>query len=67
MSIHKIIEVSTMSHQSWEDAAQKAVDEASKSVKNIKHVYIRDLMAEVENNRITAYRAHAKITFEVST
>lgn len=65
MSIHKIIEVSASSNTGWEDAAQQAVDEAARTVKNIKHLYIEDLIAEVDDNKITSYRVHAKITFEV--
>jgi flavin-binding protein dodecin len=66
MSIHKIIEVSTSSSAGWEDAAQQAVDEAARTVKNIRHLYIEDLMAEIDNNKITNYRVHAKITFEIT-
>lgn len=65
MSIHKIIEVSASSPTGWDDAAQAAVDEAARTVKNIKHVYIQDLIAEVEDNKISSYRVHAKITFEI--
>ena len=65
MSVHKIIELSCASDTSWDDAAKKAVAEAARTVKNIKSVYIRDFVADVEDNRITRYRVHAKVTFEV--
>jgi len=65
MSVLKVIEILAHSKESWEDAAQKAVDEASKSVKNIKSVWIQDQSCEVENNKITGYRVNAKITFLV--
>jgi len=65
MSIHKIIEVSSKSDQGWEDAAQRAVTQASKTVKNIKSIYIQDMLADIENNKISAYQVIAKITFEV--
>jgi dodecin len=35
MAIHKVIEVLSQSEKSWEDAAQKAVKDAAKSVRNI--------------------------------
>jgi flavin-binding protein dodecin len=47
-----------------EDAAQKAVADASKTIRNIKSVYI-EVQCVVENNKITQYRVIAKITFEV--
>lgn len=65
MSVLKVIEILAHSKTSWEDAAQKAVDEAAKSVKNIKSVWIKDQSCEVENNKITSYRVNAKITFVV--
>ena len=45
MSVHKIIELSSASEKSWEDAAQKAVSEASKTVHDIKSIYLRDMVA----------------------
>ena len=67
MSVLKVIEILANSPSSWDDAAQKAVDEASKSVKNIRSVYVNELNARVENNKIVEYRINAKITFEVDS
>ncbi len=65
MSIFKIIEVSALSNKSWEDAAQMAVADASRTLRNIHSVYIKDFLADVENGKIVGYRAVAKVTFEV--
>ncbi len=65
MSVLKVIEVLAKSDKSWEDATQMAVTEASKSVKNIRSVYIAEMSAEVEGKDVVAYRINAKITFEV--
>ena len=67
MSVHKVIEVLAQSKEGWEDAARLAVREASETVKGIRSVYVKEMMAVVENNEITAYRMNAKITFEVET
>ena len=67
MSVLKVIEILANSSSSWDDAAQQAVDEASKSVKNIKSVYVNELNGRVENNKIVEYRINAKITFEVNS
>ncbi len=61
----KVIEVLSQSDKSWEDAAQGAVTEASKSIKNIKSIYIQDKSAKVVNNKITKYRITAKISFVI--
>ena len=65
MAVLKVIEVLANSEKSWEDAAKKAVDQASKSVKNIRSVYLNEQSATVENGELTDYRVNVKITFEV--
>lgn len=62
-SVVKVIEVLAESNKSWEDAANQALKKASKTIKNIKSIYIKELEAKVDNNRITQYRINAKISF----
>ncbi len=59
----KVIEVLSQSDKSWEDAAQNAITEAAKSIKNIKSIYIQDKSAKVIKNKIVKYRITAKISF----
>ncbi|MCM4154331.1 dodecin domain-containing protein [Arenibacter sp. N53] len=66
MAILKVIEVLANSNKGWEDAAKKAVEQASKSVKNIRSVYINEQSATVKDNKIDDYRVNVKITFEVN-
>jgi len=66
MSVHKVIEIMAESDKSWKDAAQNAVTQASKSVKNIKSVWLKDQSATVKNGEIDSYRVHCRITFEVN-
>jgi flavin-binding protein dodecin len=65
MAIHKIIEVLSQSERSWEDAAQRAVADAGKTVEHIKSIWIKNFEAVVRDNKITEYRINANITFEV--
>lgn len=62
-SIAKVIEVIAESEKSWEDAAQKAVDEAAKTIENITEVWVGGMKAIVEKDKIVRYRVTAKITF----
>jgi len=59
----KVIEVLAQSDKSWEDAAAKAVKSASKSIKGIKSIYIVDMSAKVDGDKIVKYRINAKISF----
>lgn len=63
MTMLKVIEVLAESDKSWEDAAQSAVKEAAKTVRNIKSIYIKDFEATVKDDRIMQYRINAKISF----
>ena len=65
MAIVKVVEVIAESEKSWEDAAKQAVKEASKTVRNIKHLYIEHQQALVEKEKIVSYRVNAKISFVV--
>lgn len=61
----KVIELMSQSPKSWEDAAQEAVNEASKTLRNIRSMYIKEFTAEVNNEKITNYRINAKVTFDL--
>jgi hypothetical protein len=67
MKIVKVIEVIAASEKGFSDATQNAIKEASKSVKNIKSIYINEMKANVENNKIVSYAVNAKISFEVDS
>lgn len=64
MPVMKIIEVLAQSDKSWEDAAQQALKEAGKSVRNIKSLYVENMQAVVDDGRLK-YRLDAKISFAV--
>jgi flavin-binding protein dodecin len=62
----KVIEVLAQSKKSWEDAADNAIKEASKSVNDIKSINIVNTSAKVEKNKIVKYRITAQISFVVN-
>lgn len=63
MSMLKVIEILAESNQSWEDAAKQAIANASKTVRNIKSIYIENFEATVDGGQIRRYRINAKISF----
>lgn len=65
MSIVKVIEVMSNSTKSWEDAATNAVKHASKSLHNIRSVWVQDQSAIVKDGVITEYRVSVKLSFEI--
>jgi flavin-binding protein dodecin len=61
----KVIELLSQSSKSREDATQSAVNEASKTLRNIRSIYIKEFTAEVENGKVSNYRINAKVTFDL--
>jgi dodecin len=61
----KVIELMSQSPKSWEDAAQGAVAEAAKTLRNVRSLYIKEFTAEVDDGKVTNYRINAKVTFDL--
>ncbi len=64
-NVVKVIEVLSESDKGWEDAAQQAVQKASKTLKDIRSIYIENFEAKVEGDRIVRYRINGKISFRL--
>lgn len=65
MSIVKVIEVIATSEKSFDDAVRNAVKEASKTVKHIKSVNVKNMNARVEGSEVTTFAVTANISFQV--
>ncbi len=65
MSVLKVIEILGNSTESFEDAVNNIVQEASKTVRDIKSVYIQDMQVTVKENQIEEYRVNAKVCFGI--
>lgn len=64
-SIAKVIEIVAESEESFEGAVQNGLKEASRTVDNIKSIWVDNMTAIVENDEIVKYRVNAKVTFVV--
>jgi len=63
-SVYKFIELVGTSSESWEKAAAAAVNQASKSVRDLRVAEIGQLDVTIENGKITSYRAKVKLSFK---
>lgn len=63
-SVYKIIEVVGTSSESWEAAAQTAIDTASKSLKDLRVAEVIKLDMKIEDGKVTAYRARVSLSFK---
>jgi flavin-binding protein dodecin len=62
-SVYKIITLVGTSTESWEKAAAAAVEQASKSLRDLRIAEIEELDMHLENGKIIAYRAKVRISF----
>lgn len=66
MAVLKVIELLSNSDKSWEDAANNAVKHASKSVRKIRSVNVKNMSLNVgEDGKVEDYRMTVNVTFEV--
>lgn len=63
-SVYKIIEVVGTSTESWEAAAQTAIDTAGKSLKDLRVAEVIKLDMKIENGKVAAYRARVSLSFK---
>ena len=63
-SVYKIVELVGTSEKSWEDAAQNAVETASKSLRELRIAEIIKLDMKVEKGKVVAYRARVSLSFK---
>lgn len=63
-SVYKVIELVGTSSESWEKAAEAAVEMASKSLRDLRIAEVVELDMHLEDGRIKAYRAKVRVSFK---
>jgi flavin-binding protein dodecin len=63
MSIARIVEISSTSEKSFEDAVSQGVARASKTLRGIKSAWVKEQEVRVEGDKIVAYKVILKVTF----
>jgi len=63
-SVYKVIELVGTSTESWEKAAGAAVTKASQSLRDLRIAEVSELDMQIEEGRVTSYRAKVKVSFK---
>jgi flavin-binding protein dodecin len=63
LSIAKISEITASSKKSFEDAIEKGIERANKTLDQVKGAWIQDLKVVVENGKVVEYRVFMRVTF----
>ena len=63
MSVAKNIEITSTSPSSFEDAIEKGISRASKTIKNVRGAWIKEQKINIDNGKATEYQVAMIITF----
>ena len=63
MSVYKVIELIGTSTVSWEDAAKTAIDQASKTLKDLRVAEVVSHDLKIEEGKVVAYRTKVRLSF----
>ncbi len=63
-SVYKVIELVGTSADSWEKAAAVAVKTAAKTLKDLRIAEVVQLDMQIEDGKVSLYRAKIKVSFK---
>lgn len=63
-SVYKVIELVGSSSESWEKAAQNAVERAAQSLDELRIAEVSEMDLQIEDGKVRAYRVKVKVSFK---
>jgi dodecin len=63
MTVARVTEITSSSKKSFQDAIEKGIERATKTLKNVEGAWIQDQKIVVDEGKIVAYRVNMKVTF----
>lgn len=63
MSVAKVAEISATSTKSFEDALQQGLARANKTLRNVKHAWVKEQQVNVSAGAISEYQVNMMVTF----
>jgi flavin-binding protein dodecin len=63
-NVYKIITLVGTSTESWEKAAAAAVEQAAKTVQDLRIAEIQELDMQIDSGKVISYRAKVRVSFK---
>lgn len=63
MSVARVIEISSTSNNSFEEAIHQGIERANKTLRNVKSAWIKEQRVTVEGGKIATYQVNIMVTF----
>jgi flavin-binding protein dodecin len=62
-SVARVIEISSQSSKSFEDAIQSGLARAEKTLRNVTSAWVKDQRVDVKKGKISGYQVNLLVTF----
>jgi hypothetical protein len=63
MSVARVVEISSTSPKSFDDAVAQGIERANQTLRNVRSAWVKEQKALVENGKVVAYKVNLKVTF----
>ena len=60
MSVARVVEISSTSPKSFDDAVAQGIERANQTLRNVRSAWVKEQKALVENGKVVAYRVSAR-------
>ena len=63
MSVAKVVELISSSNESFEDAVNKGIERACKTLEGVKGAWVKDQKVSIIDGKVAEYRVTLKVSF----
>ena len=63
-SVYKVIELVGTSTESWEKAAAMAIEQAARTLRDLRIAEVVEMDVQIDEGKIRAYRTKVKVSFK---
>ena len=63
MSIARVTEISATSKKGFDDAIEKGVERAAKTLRNVTSAWVKEQSIRLDNDKISHYQVNLMVTF----
>ncbi len=63
MSVAKVVELISSSNESFEDAVNKGIERACKTLEGVKGAWVKDQKVSINDGKVSEYRVTLKVSF----
>jgi len=67
MPVARVTELSATSTKGFDDAIQQGLDRATKTLRNVKSAWIKEMRVELDNGKVSEYQVNMLVTFLLDT